>query len=221
MPLASLLLPAAIVSSMACARLRPVFLLVLTLACNSTGIEPTEGRPYPVLQANATAAVNLNAVVQLERATGRKTQLIAVSGRVNRDGRLTGPDPWYYTFREENDIPGAVHQWRVDSSGQVTYEHLGICGFAFSQDLSSGIGLDSPQIVERAMGSGAEAFLRANQGQEIFGLMYGNDQAQVVLSTPACYRPSLILNRRSGALTSTSLVCTGPMGRTCGGPGVY
>jgi hypothetical protein len=194
--------------------------MAFTIACDSTGTEPSDGRPYPVLQANATAAANLNAVVQLERATGRKTQLIGVSGRVNRDGRLAGSDPWYYTFREENDIPGALHQWRVDSSGQVTYEHLGICGFAFNQDLSADLGLDSPQLVERAMGS-AEAFLRANQGLETFGLMYGNDQAQVVLSAPACYRPWVILNRRSGVLTSTNLVCTPLMGRPCGGPGVF
>jgi hypothetical protein len=182
------------VSLETCARRRAAclllaFALAFALACDSTGIEPSEERPYPVLQANSTAAANLNAVVQLERATGRKTQLIAVSGRVNRDGRLAGFDPWYYTFREENDIPGALHQWRVNASGQVTYEHLGICGFAFNQDLSADLGLDSPQVVERAMTSGAETFIRANQGQETFGLMYGNEQAQVVLSAPLVIDP--------------------------------
>lgn len=93
---------------------------ILSAGCrNATEPETPEVTTYPQLTPNATASTNLDAVVALERAAGRQGRLAGVSGRVNRQGQLIDGGPWYYTFREPGDVPGAVHQWRADSQGVV------------------------------------------------------------------------------------------------------
>ena len=197
--------------------------LVAVSGCDSNRMATSPGVPVlPVLVPDATALTNLSAVLQLEQATGRKTRLIAVSGLVNRQGRLAGSDPWFYTFQEANDIPGALHQWRVDASGQVTYEHLGMCGLhGFSQSLTGDLGLDSDRVVALALQGGGETFLQQHHGLDQFGVIYGDGQAQVTLATPDCYRPWVLIDRRTGVVMSTNLICTLPTGRPCGGPGAY
>ena len=176
---------------------------------------------FPPLTANATAAVNLEPVLRLERARSRSSRLIAVSGIVNSRGRLAGADPWHYTFREAGDVAGAVHQWRIDSNGAVTHKHLGICDLAFSNDLSAELGLDSDLVIVRALGRGAGSFLRDHESQDRFAVIYGDTDVQVIVYTADCYRPWVLLDRRSGDLVTASLDCTVPMGHPCVGPGVY
>jgi len=163
----------------------------------------------------------LEPVLRLEHAGGRSSRLIAVSGVVNVQGRLVGPDSWHYTFRQAGDVAGAVHQWRVDLLGSVSYEHLGICDLAFSDDLSAGFGLDSDRVIDRALSQGAGAFLRDHGGQDRFAVIYGDAAVQVIVYTTDCYRPWLLLDRRSGDLLNTSLICPGAISHPCVGPGVY
>src|SRR5260221_7849471 len=105
---------------------------------------------FPRLTPDGTAAANLEPVLQLEHASGRSSRLIAVSGVVNGQGRLAGPDPWHYSFRQAGDVAGAVHPWRVDVLGSVSFEHPGVCDLAFSEDLSGGPGLCSERVIDRA-----------------------------------------------------------------------
>lgn len=207
----------------------PVFpaLLAISIAIAGVGCgsatEPTtpDVTTYPQLTADATASTNLKAVVDLERAAGRQGRLIAVSGLVNRRGHLASSGPWYYTFREPGDVAGAVHQWRVDVQGVVTYEHLGMCGLNFSEDLTGGVGLDSDRVIDLALQQGGQDFVTKYPGDDTFGLVYGMAQAQVFFITPACSRPSLTLNRLTGVVNDTSNLICGVFMRPCGGPGAF
>lgn len=200
-----------------------LWMAILTAGCGSTaGPTTPDVTTYPQLTADTTASTNLKAVVELERAAGRQGRLVAVSGLVNRRGHLASSGPWYYTFREPDDVAGAVHQWRVDAQGVVTHEHFGMCGLFFSEHLTGGVGLDSDRVIDLALQEGGQDFVTKYPGDDTFGLVYGMAQAYVFFITPACYRPSLTLNRLTGVVTDTSnLNCSGVFRRPCGGPGAF
>jgi hypothetical protein len=81
-----------------------------------------------------------------EHAASPSAQLVAVSGLVDRTGRLASASPWYYTYRDPPDATSTVYQWRVDAAGVVTHAYFGNCGFFYSAESADRLSVDSDKL---------------------------------------------------------------------------
>ena len=81
-----------------------------------------------------------------------------MSARVERSGRVKSGYDWHYTFQEPSTI-AVVTQWRVSSTGVITSDTYGSCGFEIPVDVAPLLGLDSDRVVALALEYGAEALL--------------------------------------------------------------
>jgi hypothetical protein len=198
---------------------RRTFLAAMALApLLGCGAEagPAQTR-VPRLLPNATALANLANVEALERKTGRKSLLVAVSGRADRSGRLAGSDPWYYTFRDPGDRTGVYYQWRVDNAGSVTVEHLGSCGFG--ETPTGALGIDSDRAVALALAAGGASLLEARGvGEPRFGIYYSRGTVRMRLDV--CYWAYALLDAGSGEVRETIFSCPQQQSRPCSGPGL-
>jgi hypothetical protein len=199
---------------------RPVLCATFAIATACGTDRGHEPLPPPVLAANATALANLEAVEALERATGRDTVLIAVSGRIDRSGRPTDGEPWYYTFRDPSDRPETYYQWRVDGAGLVTVEHLATCGFGVQRPLGSPA-IDSDRAVALTLEAGGAAFLDAGGiAEPRFGITYSAGTVRLKFLR-GCTTAYASLDARTGDVQHANFTCVHVNWHSCSGPGVY
>jgi hypothetical protein len=198
---------------------RPVLFgtFALLTACGSDRVH--EPLPPPMLAANATALANLERVEALERATGRDSDLIAVTGRIDRSGRPTDGEPWYYTFHDPRDRPETYYQWRVDSAGVVSLERLATCGFGEKRPIDPPA-VDSDRAVALTLDAGGAAFLDAQAiTAPRFGIRYSGGNVRVKLLV--CETAYAQLDARTGDLQHAGFACGHVTWRSCFGSGVY
>jgi hypothetical protein len=199
---------------------RPVLFATFAVATGCGTDRTLEPLPPPVLAANATALANLEAVEALERATGRDTVLIAVSGRIDRSGRPPDGEPWYYTFRDPSDRPETYYQWRVDGAGLVTVEHLATCGFGVQRPIGSPA-IDSDRAVALTLEAGGGAVLDAGGvTAPRFGIRYSAGTMRVELLR-GCTSAYVSLDARTGEVQHANFRCVHGKWGWCWGPGVY
>jgi hypothetical protein len=196
--------------------------IVTLAACGDGGITPPTPPPSPSGTPNATAFANLAFIQRLERASGRNTRLVALSARVERSGRVTPRYDWHYTFQEPSTTT-VVTQWRVSSTGVITSDTYGSCGFEVPVDMAPLLGLDSDRVVALALGYGAEGLLERVSEPKLLTINYISGFVRVRVEAPDCYshHNGIEMDPRTGALLRADVSCTGTPMRPCVMPGVF
>lgn len=196
--------------------------VVTVVACGDGGPTPPTPTPSPVGTPNATAFANLALVQSLERASGRKTRLVAVSARVERSGRVKPGLVWHYTFQEPLTI-AVVTQWRVSSEGVISSETYGSCGFEKSVEMAPLLGLDSDRIMALALEYGVGALFERLPAPKGLTINYIEGRVRVRATSPDCDPPhnGVEMDPTTGALLAADFSCFNEFLRPCVMPGVF
>lgn len=207
----------------------------LTLACGRDLAPPTAAAPTPVptprpspsLPAGvpaATALANLPLVLSLERATARRSDLVAIQGFADDRGEVVAGRRWSYFFLERTEPPYAPYRrWDVAADGRLEYwEHHPADGSCYQlAPMPDRAPLDSPHIVGLAMRY-ARQYLKRHTGALFFQVTYtagvGRPSATVTFwdasgsSLYGCRRDNLVIDAYDGAEARSALYC-GTAGR--------
>ncbi len=136
--------------------------LLLALAAGCDGGSPTAPGGGRRGTPNATALTNLALVRQLEREQRRTTLLTNIGAvGVGLNGRLLPGGAWGYEFAEITEQRDTRFAWSVFSDGSITFEGpLPPLNPVARLDLGPFLQVDSDQAVDRALGFGADEYVR-------------------------------------------------------------
>ena len=205
--------------------------VLLTIACGREFAPPTAAAPTPVptpgpspsLPAGApaaTAVANLPLVLSLERAAGRRSELVAIQGFADERGEVVAGRSWGYFFLEAGRPPGAGYRrWDVGADGRLQYsEHgpaeVGACIVLAA--MPDRVPLDSPHVVGLAVRH-ARPYLKRHSGTLYFQVTYtaGSQRPSATVTfweasgsrLYDCFRDYVALDAYDGAEVSSALYC--------------
>lgn len=190
-------------------------------ACSQTPTAPSSPSPppspsasptYPTGKPDATAFENLQLIRDLERASGRQSDLVFIGGGAKLDGHASPGAGWTYQFAE-----GTVRvvQWGVSTAGQVTFRPNAYWSDYRQEkkEIGPSLRLDSPAVIASALRNGGQAFVNQFPGAKVkmlYAHLAGVVHSQVTfyaLGEAPCELGPIVVDARTGQLLTRELSC--------------
>lgn len=168
---------------------------------------------YPRGVANATAFENLELIRNLERSSGRSSDLVFIGSAAKLDGRISPGGGWRYQFAEGTI---RVVEWDVSPAGEVIFiPNAFWSGFRMEKKgIGPSLKLDSPAIIASALENGGQAYVNrfpdALAGilwAYFSGLVYVNVQFYTPETKAPCELGPIVFDARTGDLLTRDLSC--------------